>query len=87
MTVYLVDEPFVESALSYASGDASARIVLIQDAVYSVRRALRAVASVYAVEDDVARRGLASRLDPAVRLVSYAGLVELMENEKVVNFL
>ena len=86
MTVYLVDEPFVDVAVSYASGDDGARIVLIQDAVYA-SRTIRAPGPVYAIEDDVERRGLRSVLPSTVRAIGYEELVEMMETEKVVNFL
>ena len=86
MAVYLVDEPFIEIALAYAAKDSSARIVLLQDAVYSSAK-LRTSVPVYVVADDVARSGLGSRIPPSVQTISYDGLVAMMEKERVVNFL
>lgn len=86
MTIYLVDEPFVDVALSYASKDSSARIVLLQDAVYSSGK-VNTTGPVYVMEDDVARRGLKSRLPLNVHTIGYDELLEMMEKEKVVNFL
>jgi len=86
MTVYLVDEPFVDVAVSYAAGDANARLVLLQDAVYSSTK-VRTPAELYVMEDDVARRGLRSRIPPSVSIIGYEDLVAMMEKEKVVNFL
>jgi sulfur relay protein TusB/DsrH len=43
--------------------------------------------SVFAVEEDVARRGLREKIPRFVRVISYSDLVEMMEREKVVNFL
>ena len=86
MTVYLVDEPFVDIAIAYAAKDRTAQIVLLQDAVYSVAR-VRASSPVYVVADDIARRGLSSRMPPSVHTITYDELVAMMESERVVNFL
>ena len=86
MTVYLIDEPFVDVALSFAAEDSGARIVLLQDAVYSSPK-VRAPGQVYVIDEDVARRGLKARIPPAVHVIGYDGLVEMMEKEKVINFL
>ena len=86
MTVYLVDEAFLEIALSYSALDKDARVVLLQDAVYHAVKG-RAHGEVYVVEDDVARRGLRSRIDPSVHVIGYPELVQMMERERVVNFL
>ena len=86
MTVYLVDEPFVEVALAFAAKDDTARIVLLQDAVYS-SPSVGAAGRVFVIEDDVARRGLRSRIPATVKVIGYEGLVEMMEGDRVVNFL
>ena len=86
MTVYLVDEPSIEIAMSYASGDSSARIFLLQDAVYAAVRG-EVEGEVYVLKEDLLRRGLGSKVPPRVRAVGYADLVHLMEEEKVVNLL
>ena len=86
MTVYLVDEPFVDIAISYAAKDRTAQIVLLQDAVYSSQRVSTTV-PVFVVADDVFRRGLSSRIPPSIHTISYGELVAMMERERVVNFL
>ncbi len=86
MTIYLVDEPFLDVAISYASRDPGARLVLLQDAVYSSARA-DLPGQVYAVEDDVTRRGLRAKMPPGVHVIGYDELVRMIEDEKVVNFL
>jgi sulfur relay protein TusB/DsrH len=86
MTIYLVDEPHVDTAVSYASLDDSANVVLLQDAVYSASRITLPV-KVYLVEDDLARRGLKSKISPKIRVISYDELVQMMKKEKVINFL
>jgi sulfur relay protein TusB/DsrH len=84
MVVFLVDEPYVDIAISYAAKDEDPKIVLLQDAVYSASR-VGGLSEVYVVEDDVTRRGL--KVPATVHMVSYNGLVQMMEEEKVVNFL
>ena len=86
MTVYLVDEPFLEVAASYASRDPEAKVVLIQDAVYSPPGS-DVPFQVFAVLQDVERRGVRTRMPPTVQLIGYDELVRMMEDEKVVNFL
>jgi len=86
LTVYLVDEPFLDIAAAYASRDPGALIVLLQDAVYSFSR-FKDATNVFAVEDDIARRGLGSKVPKNIHTISYDGLVEMMEKDKVVNFL
>ncbi len=86
MTIYLVDEPFVDTAVSYASLDSEARVVLLQDGVYSAAR-ITTLKQVYVIEDDIARRGLGSTIPPRVHVISYDELVQMMKEEKVINFL
>ena len=84
MTVYLVGEAFLNTALSYSSSDT--RIVLLEDAVYSAVKG-PAREEMYVVNDDVTRRGLKSKIPPSVHVISYTDLVKMMELEKVINFL
>jgi sulfur relay protein TusB/DsrH len=86
LTVYLIDEPFAEVGLAYAANDPDSRIVLLQDAVYLAQKG-RPQGRVYAIGDDVARRGLTGSLDPEVQTIGYGKLVEMMETERVVCFL
>lgn len=86
MTVYLVDEPFVDIAIFYAAKDSDAHIVLLEDAVYSSAK-VHAAGRVYVMEDDIARRGLTSKLPSTVHSIGYDELLQMMEKEKVVNFL
>ena len=86
MTVYLVDEPFLEVAMAYARMDKDAHVVLLQDAVYAGLTG-RVQGEVYAIEGDVSRRGLGTRMPRSVRVIGYPDLVQMMERERVVNFL
>ena len=82
----MMDEPFAEVGLAYARNDPGAQIVLIQDAVYLACKA-GLEGRVYAVKDDVTRRGLTGSVVAGVEMVEYDKLVEMMENERVVCFL
>lgn len=85
MTVYLVDEPSFELAKSIASEDSDAHLVLLEDAVYHTTA--EGNGKLYAITDDVDRRGLRSKLQSNIVLISYDQLVEMMEKERVVNLL
>ena len=86
MTVYLVDEPYLDAALAYAKMDGAARLVLLQDAVYAALTG-RVQGEAYAIENDVSRRGLKARMPSSVKVIGYSDLVRMMEEDRVVNFL
>jgi sulfur relay protein TusB/DsrH len=85
MAVYLVDRPQGEEALSIAALDPDAQIVLIQDGVYLDTKAV-AEKAVYAVAEDVKRRGLVGQLPTYVKLIDYGEVIDLVVANKVVNF-
>ncbi len=85
--LYLVDAPFGRNGLALAASDDGARVVLIQDGVYlDVGEAARAGARVFAVANDVVKRGLNGRLPDYVELIDYGRLVDLIVEHKVLNF-
>ena len=85
--LYLIDEPFGGNGLELAAGDDDAVVVLIQDGVYLDGSTLRKNGRpVYAVERDVERRGLGSRLPDGVKVIGFEELVDLIVAHKVVNF-
>jgi tRNA 2-thiouridine synthesizing protein B len=86
MTIYLMDEPYADVGLSYAANDPEARVVLVQDAVYLARGG-GLKGRVYAIADDVSRRGIGGSIDSGVGLIGYDELVKMMEAERVVCFL
>lgn len=86
MTIYLIDEPYLEVALEYAKKDGAARLVLLQDAVYAALTG-RVRGEAYVIESDVSRRGLNARMPSSVKVIGYTDLVQMMEKERVVNFL
>lgn len=84
MTIFLVGEASLNTALSYSSPDM--HVVLLEDAVYAAAKS-SVRGEVYVLSDDVNRRGLKSKIPPSVHIISYTDLVKMMETEKVVNFL
>lgn len=86
MALYLVDKPLADNALALARLDDGAKIVLIQDGVYVDVADLADSREVFAISDDVTKRGLASLLDPRIKVIDYGGLVDLIVSDKVYNF-
>lgn len=75
------------NGLELAKVDGDARVVLIQDGVYLDAKEIAAAGKkVYALRKDVEKRGLASRLSSSVELIDYGRLVDLMFEDKVINF-
>ena len=86
MTVYLVDEAHFDVATAHASMDNEAHVVLLQDAVYAALTG-KVRGTAFALDVDVARRGLNGRMPRSISVIGYSDLVQMMEKEKVVNFL
>lgn len=84
MCVYLCDKPFGENGLKIAQHDDDAKIVLIKDGVYLDTSGL-GDKKVYAMKDDVEKRGLSNRMNNA-ELIDYSQLIDLIEDNKVMNF-
>jgi len=68
-----------EAVVVYSEQD---DILLIEDAVYAANPQHRAFShikntTVFALESDVQARGIANRISPSVKVVSYSGFVEL----------
>lgn len=85
--LYLIDRPFGENGMNLALGDPEALAVLIQDGVYlDVSSLLKHGRRVFALQDDVEKRGLGERLTKGVGRISYGELVDLIVAHKVINF-
>jgi sulfur relay protein TusB/DsrH len=85
--LYLIDRPFGHPGLELAKADPDASVVFIQDGVYLGLRPSSPVGTrVYAILDDVTKRGLGGRLSENVQLIDYGKLVDLIVENKVVNF-
>jgi len=86
LTVFLVDEPYLDIAAAYAKMEKGVRMVLLQDAAYSALSG-KVPGEAYVLESDVTRRGLGGRIPKSLKVIGYPELVQMMENERVVNFL
>ncbi len=84
MAVYLVDKPNGEVAAEVASLDNDAKVVLIKDGVYLDPSTMPG--KVYVMDDDVEVRGLKDRLAGKAETIGYPQLVDLIVENKVVNF-
>lgn len=85
--LYLINKTYGENGLRMARLDDKAQVVLLQDGVYvDVRRFVGSKKKVYAVRDDVEKRGLMERVPEDVELIDYAQLVDLIVDNKVINF-
>jgi len=85
--LYLIDKHQGEVALELARADDEATVVLIQDGVYLDAKAVAdAGRKVYAVARDLEVRGLNDSLPGYVQSIDYGELVDLIVENKVVNF-
>jgi sulfur relay protein TusB/DsrH len=82
MALYLINLPFAKEGLDLAKRDGEAKVVLIEDGVYADASGF---SDVYAVKEDVEKRGVAPRLGNA-KIIDYDELVDLIVENKVVNF-
>ncbi len=86
MVLYLLDKNYGRNGLNLLSERRADVIVLVNDGVYlDVEDAPRS-AKIYAVKEDVERRGMKNRLGGRVELIDYDGLVDLIIKNKVANF-
>ena len=84
MALYLVDKPNGKVAVEVAKLDSDPKIVLIKDGVYLDPSVMPG--KVFAMEDDVKHRGLKERLAGKAETIGYDRLVDLVVENKVVNF-
>jgi len=82
--LYLVDKPHGQMAAEVVKLDDDAKVVLIKDGVYLDPATLPG--KVYVMEDDVELRGLKDRLAGKAESIDYPQLVDLIVENKVVNF-
>lgn len=85
--LYLLDKGVGQNALPLAAQDQGAKVVLIQDGVYLNTEPLQqAGAEVYAIGQDLAKRGLTGEVPAYVKVIDYGQLVDLILANKVINF-
>lgn len=85
MALYLVDKPYGQNGLALASRDKDVKVVLVQDGVYLDASRLSG-AKVYAIAEDIEKRGLQEVVPTSVKRISYGELVDLILENKVYNF-
>jgi sulfur relay protein TusB/DsrH len=71
--------------LQYAQMDPDAKVVLIKDGVYLDIEGVQDK-KIYAIDEDVKRRGMADRLEGKADIIGYDELVDLVFENKVANF-
>ncbi len=86
MALYLIDKPYGENGLALAEIDEEAKVVLIQDGVYLNVERLANKREIYAIEEDLRKRGLLNLLPPYIKRISYSELIDLIVENKVFNF-
>ena len=85
--LYLLGDKIVGSVgVSYAQMDAEAIVVMIKDGVLLDIDAFQGK-KIYAMDDDVKRRGMEGRLKDKAEIIGYDRLVDLILENKVVNFI
>jgi len=85
--LYLIDKRYENCGLRIAEQDNDAEVVLIQDGVYmDVKKLEDSGSKVYAVKDDVEKRGCGEIIPDNVEIIDYGKLVNLILANKVVNF-
>ncbi len=93
--LYLIDKEYGENGLRLAANDKDAIVVLLQDGVYINPKFYPSKAKIYAIKQDVEKRGLTGklssrmitgRLPKDVECIDYYRLVDLIVENKVINF-
>ena len=84
--LYLLGDKIIGSVgVSYAQMDAEAIVVLIKDGVFLDIETFQDK-KIYAMDEDVKRRGMEERLKDKAEIIGYDKLVDLILENKVVNF-
>jgi len=84
--LYLLGDTIIGPVgLEHAQMDPEAIVVLIKDGVYLDTRPVQDK-KIYAVDVDVKRRGMEGRLKDKAEIIGYDGLVDLIIEHKVANF-
>jgi sulfur relay protein TusB/DsrH len=84
--LYLLGDTIIGPVgLKHARKDADAIIVLIKDGVFLNTQPVQDK-KIYAVDEDVKRRGMGARLKDKAEIIGYDKLVDLIMENKVVNY-
>ena len=85
MLYLLGDKVTGVQGLKYAQMDAEAIVVLIKDGVYLDIAPVQDK-KIYAMDEDVKKRGMEDRLKDQAEIIGYEKLVDLVLENKVANF-
>lgn len=85
MLYLLGDKVTGVQGLKYAQMDAEAIVVLIKDGVYLDIAPVQDK-KIYAMDEDVKKRGMEHRLKDQAEIIGYEQLVDLVLENKVANF-
>jgi sulfur relay protein TusB/DsrH len=84
--IYLCGEKYLgQAAMQYAQMDPEAIVVLIKDGVYMDTTPLKGK-KIFAIDEDVKRRGLGERMKAKAEMIGYDALADLVFQNKVANF-
>ncbi len=84
--LYLLGDKIIgPTGLKHAQKDPDAVVVLIKDGVYLDLQAVEGK-KIYAIDEDVKRRGMGGRLEGKAEVIGYDRLVDLVLENKVANF-
>lgn len=85
--LYLIGDNQIlgKTATHYVKMDGDAIVVLIKDGVFLKPDSFGGK-KVYAIEDDVKRRGMGDRLKGKAEIINYGTLVDLVFKHKVANY-
>jgi sulfur relay protein TusB/DsrH len=84
--LYLLGDKIIGPVgLRHAQMDDDAIIVLIKDGVYLDLQEVKGK-KIYAIDEDVKRRGLAGRFKDKAEIIGYDKLVDLIMENKVANY-
>lgn len=86
MALYILDKELGANGIALAGQDTGAKVMLIQDGVYLDLGPLEGKSEVFAIKDDVDKRGLSGKLPQWVKLIGYGEAIDLIVAQKVINF-
>jgi len=85
MALYIFDMPYGENGIPYAMMDEKAKILLLHDALYLNPERL-GDREVYVFSRQVEERGLQAHLPEKFKRISYEEFIDLVVEQKVINF-
>lgn len=85
MTLYILDKPYIDSALLYIEMESECKILLLHDALYIDSDRLKGK-DVFVINKEVNDRGLERILPMEFKRAGYDEIIDLIVENKVINF-